>query len=173
MRERSASLRTMRFALLTSVCATILACNAHPSPDTAAAPASTSTVALSPPAVASSATAAPEPSIPPTPETSAPAKQSPAKPERRCGWVDNPTPANWWLTDRDGTWDIGIQGGYQAKGDLPDFGAKWVETNGHHGYGCACMDVEVDRAAKRVIEVHAVTVLPIERCRKDKALPRR
>ncbi|HYG29015.1 MAG TPA: DUF4087 domain-containing protein, partial [Allosphingosinicella sp.] len=42
------------------------------------------------------------------------APQSPT--QRRCGWLDNPTPANWWLTDRDGEWLIGAQGGYQAPG---------------------------------------------------------
>jgi len=24
--------------------------------------------------------------------------------QKRCGYLDNPTPANWWLTDRDGEW---------------------------------------------------------------------
>ena len=24
--------------------------------------------------------------------------------ETRCGWVVNPTPGNWWLNDRDGSW---------------------------------------------------------------------
>lgn len=43
-------------------------------------------------------------------------KNTEAKPasdgfENRCGWVDNPTPANWWLTDRDGEWVIGVPGG--------------------------------------------------------------
>ena len=37
-------------------------------------------------------------------------------PERRCGWLQNPTPANWWLVDRDGEWILGVQGGYQAPG---------------------------------------------------------
>ena len=73
---------------------------------------------------------------------------SAARPSRRCGWVDNPTPANWWLVDRDGEWTIGVQGGYQADGDMPDFGSRWVETNGHHGYGCACMVATVDAATK-------------------------
>ncbi|MFN3498292.1 MAG: DUF4087 domain-containing protein, partial [Pannonibacter indicus] len=27
-----------------------------------------------------------------------------AAPENRCGWIVNPTPGNWWLTDRDGDW---------------------------------------------------------------------
>ena len=36
--------------------------------------------------------------------------------ENRCGILTNPTPANWWLIDRDGEWTIGAQGGYQAEG---------------------------------------------------------
>ncbi len=41
----------------------------------------------------------------------------------RCGWFDNPTPGNFWLVDRDGSWEVGVQGGYQAKGldRIPDF----------------------------------------------------
>jgi hypothetical protein len=92
---------------------------------------------------------------------------------RRCGWVDNPTPANWWLTDRDGEWVIGVQGGDQAEGDLPDFGNDWVETNGHHGYGCACMEVVTDPRTKVVERVRDVRVLPIDRCRRDGHLSRR
>jgi Protein of unknown function (DUF4087) len=41
--------------------------------------------------------------------------------ETRCGWFSNPTPANASLFDRDGEWIIGVQGGYQAEGDWPDF----------------------------------------------------
>lgn len=117
-----------------------------------------------PPALSS---APPAPSAAPT----APAAGSPF--ERRCGWVDNPTPANWWITDRDGEWEIGVQGGHQAKGDLPDFGKAWVETNVHYGYGCACMDVRVERPKKRVLELRNVKVLPLSRCRGDRSLPRR
>ncbi|MEO1404760.1 MAG: DUF4087 domain-containing protein, partial [Cyanobacteria bacterium J06635_1] len=36
--------------------------------------------------------------------------------EKRCGWLENPTPSNWWLNDRDGSWGISFQGGYQADG---------------------------------------------------------
>ena len=28
--------------------------------------------------------------------------------QTRCGWIDNPTPANWWLTDGYGEWIIGV-----------------------------------------------------------------
>jgi hypothetical protein len=94
--------------------------------------------------------------------------------ERRCGWVDNPTPANWWLVDRDGEWEVGIQGGYQAEGEMPDFGANWVATNaGFHGYGCACVSAIVDPAKKRVLRYRQVQVLPIDRCTRDRKLPRR
>lgn len=93
--------------------------------------------------------------------------------ENRCGWVNNPTPGNWDLTDRDGTWIIGTQGGAQAEGDLPEFpedAAHWKKTNGSHGYGCACLTVKVDRGAKRVLQIKSGKVLPLKRCRTDPAL---
>jgi len=102
------------------------------------------------------------------------APQSPT--QRRCGWLDNPTPANWWLTDRDGEWLIGAQGGYQAPGmdDMPDMTTRgWVETNGHYGYGCACMDVAVDRRARRITRIARAMPLPLRQCRADRRLPRR
>ena len=75
---------------------------------------------------------------------SAAASPIPPRPEKRCGWLINPTPANWWLGDRQGEWELGVQGGYQAPGkdELPDMSARgWVETNGSYGYGCACLTV--------------------------------
>ena len=30
--------------------------------------------------------------------------------ETRCGWLENPTPANWWLDDAENTWTIMTQG---------------------------------------------------------------
>lgn len=30
--------------------------------------------------------------------------------ETRCGWLENPSPANMWLIDRDDTWAISVQG---------------------------------------------------------------
>ena len=93
---------------------------------------------------------------------------------RRCGWVDNPTPQNWWITDRDGEWEISAQGRRQADGDLPDFdGSEWVRTNGYHGYGCACLEVRIDLPSRAILEIRGATVLPLERCRADRALPRR
>jgi hypothetical protein len=110
---------------------------------------------------------------PPPPASSAPAPPNTTDTnatQTRCGWLDNPTPANWWLVDRDATWIIGVQGGYQADGidRIPDFGSKWKVTNaGSHGYGCACLRVKVDAPHKQVLTIEAVSVLPLQRCQHD------
>jgi hypothetical protein len=91
--------------------------------------------------------------------------------ENRCGWLENPTPANVWLTDKDGEWLIGTQGGYQAEGDWGDFpDDKWVKTNVNYGYGCACLSVTVDRRAKRILKIKSATIKPLSACRSDAAL---
>jgi hypothetical protein len=95
--------------------------------------------------------------------------------EKRCGWLHNPTPANWWLDDRDGQWILGTQGAEQVPGldEVPDMSTRgWVKTNGNYGYGCACLSVEIDRRAKRVKRVLSATPLPLKQCRSDKRLPR-
>lgn len=95
------------------------------------------------------------------------------KVETRCGWFSNPTPGNAWLYDRDGEWTIGVQMGYQADGDWPEFSPKqWVETNVHYGYGCACLKVQVDRSTKQVIKIESARARPLSVCRRDKALPK-
>jgi hypothetical protein len=91
--------------------------------------------------------------------------------ETRCGWFDNPTPANASLHDREAEWIIAVQGGYQAEGDWPEFGPKqWVETNGPHGYGCACLRVRVDRETHHVLEIESARARPLSACRRDRAL---
>ena len=95
--------------------------------------------------------------------------------EKRCGWLVNPTPANWWLVDRDGEWTMSVQGGYQAQGmeDLPDMSAKgWVRTNGYYGHGCACMTVDTDKTDHRIRRIHSATPLPLKQCRADRRLPK-
>jgi hypothetical protein len=95
--------------------------------------------------------------------------------ERRCGWLQNPTPANWWLIDRDGEWTIGTQGGRQADGmdTMPDMSTKgWVKTNGPHGYGCTCMMVEVNRKDRLITRIYNATPIPLKKCRADRALPK-
>jgi hypothetical protein len=93
--------------------------------------------------------------------------------EMRCGWFSNPTPGNASLHDRDAEWIIGVQGGYQAEGDWPEFGPKqWIETNVHHGYGCACMKVRVNRETHEVIEIESAKARPLSACRNDRKLKR-
>ena len=95
--------------------------------------------------------------------------------ERRCGWIENPTPANWWLRDRDAEWTISTMEGYQAPGAdlMPDMTkAGWVKTNVEYGYGCGCMVVEVDRASERITRLISATPIPLSRCRADHALPK-
>ncbi|MGQ0588249.1 MAG: DUF4087 domain-containing protein [Sphingosinicella sp.] len=98
-----------------------------------------------------------------------------SQPERRCGWLQNPTPANWWLVDRDGEWLIGAQGGYQAPGmdNMPDMTTRgWVRTNGYYGHGCACMTVETDRRTMRITRIRSASPVPLSQCRRDRRLPR-
>ena len=101
--------------------------------------------------------------------------QTPAGAERRCGWLANPTPGNYWLTDRDGEWALSAQGGYQAPGmdEMPDMSTNgWVPTNGSYGYGCACMTVRTDRRTMRVTRLYAATPVPLRQCRNDRTLRR-
>ena len=95
------------------------------------------------------------------------------KSERRCGWFSNPTPSNASLYDRDGEWIIAVQGGHQADGDWPDFGPKqWIETNVHYGYGCACLQLQVNRSTHEVIAIEGAKARPLSACRKDRKLKR-
>jgi Protein of unknown function (DUF4087) len=100
---------------------------------------------------------------------------SPATAAKRCGWLVNPTPANWSLIDRHGEWLLGEQGGYQAPGldDMPDMSTRgWKQTNGSYGYGCACMNVTVDDRHHRITRVISATPMPLRQCRADHKLRR-
>jgi len=93
--------------------------------------------------------------------------------ETRCGWFSNPTPANISLYDRYGEWIIGAQGGYQVEGDWdwPSFkDGQWVETNVHYGYGCACMQLRVNRRTSEVLEIKSVRARLLAACRRDPSL---
>lgn len=90
-----------------------------------------------------------------------------------CGWIQNPTPANWWITDRFGQWVMGTQGGEQVHGMdvIPDLTAKqWVATNGSYGYGCGCLTATVDRKGMRIERIHAFKQKPLAVCRADPRL---
>ncbi len=82
--------------------------------------------------------------------------------ETRCGWLQNPTPANWWLDDSEGTCTLMTQGaGNEPAGfdRIPDISAG------------ACMKVETDAAEGRITAIHSVRQLPISQCANDTALP--
>ena len=100
------------------------------------------------------------------------AAANPAWAERRCGWFENLTPANAWLTDKDGQWVISSQGGdSEDVGPWPSFEDKdWVLTNaGSYGYGCACLDVVTD-AQGAILKIRQSKALPLKTCRDDKML---
>ena len=103
------------------------------------------------------------------------AMAGPSRPESRCGWLHNPTPANWWLVDRDGEWAISSQGGRQAPGmdRMPDMTtAGWVRTNGNYGYGCGCLRVTTDPVAHRITRILSASSQPLRTCRMDRRLGR-
>jgi uncharacterized protein YqjF (DUF2071 family) len=93
--------------------------------------------------------------------------------ETRCGWFINPTPANIWLYDRYGEWTIGVQGGYQVEAEWgwPKFTSRqWVRTNGNYGYGCACLQLRVNRETHEVLEIKSARARPLAVCRQDRSL---
>lgn len=88
----------------------------------------------------------------------------------RCGWFDNPTPGNATLIGRDAEWTVGQQGGSQASGAWPKFGASQWERTGSGGYGCACMRVRADGDSEEISAIVSSRALPLASCRRDKAL---
>jgi hypothetical protein len=97
--------------------------------------------------------------------------------ENRCGWIQNPTPRNWWLQDRDATWTIMTQGPDEEEPEgmdlIPDISEReFVKTNGYYGYACACMSVETDAADERITKILSFKQLKLSQCRNDKSLPK-
>ncbi|WP_117192583.1 DUF4087 domain-containing protein [Rhizobium terrae] len=94
--------------------------------------------------------------------------------ETRCGWIQNPTPRNWWLEDRDNTWTIMTQGPDDEEPEgmdlIPDISEKeFVKTNGYYGYACACLSVETD-GEERITRILSFKQLKLSQCRNDKSL---
>ena len=94
--------------------------------------------------------------------------------ETRCGWLQNPTPGNWWLDDADASWTLMTQGGgYEPEGMdiIPDISeGDYARTNGNYGYACACMTVETDAGEGRIVAIKSFRQLPISQCANDPAL---
>ena len=102
-----------------------------------------------------------------------PGEPAAAEFETRCGWFSNPTPANISLYDRDAEWTIGVQGGYQVSGDWawPVFkSGQWVQTNGNYGYGCACLQLRVNKETHEVLEIKSARARSLTACRQDPVL---
>ncbi|EPQ8267460.1 DUF4087 domain-containing protein [Vibrio sp. Y176] len=95
--------------------------------------------------------------------------------ETRCGWLENPSPANMWLIDRDGSWDISVQGTsnalddksmellYQATANENEF----VRTNRNYGFSCACLTVDVDEEQNSITTIYKSKQLPLKQCIED------
>lgn len=88
--------------------------------------------------------------------------------EMRCGWLENPTPGNWWLTDADGSWIMSAQGGEEFLDDTS--WEKVPELNGK--YSCACLTVDTDKQNSRIIKIYKGKNLPLKKCTNDPALPK-
>lgn len=95
--------------------------------------------------------------------------------ETRCGWLDNPSPTNMWLIDRDGTWDISFQGGDSSLDDQSlelayqaiENNKEFVRTNRNYGFSCACLTVDVDKEKNSVIAIHKAKQLGLKQCLED------
>jgi hypothetical protein len=98
---------------------------------------------------------------------------APARAERRCGWLENPTPGNWWLKDAQDLWIISTQGREPPPGadklPIPPPG-QFVATNGGYGHFCACIDGEFDAAAN-VTSIRFAAAQPLSVCQSDPKLP--
>jgi hypothetical protein len=99
---------------------------------------------------------------------------SAADAEKRCGWLENPTPGNWWLKDGHGPWIIAEQGGPSADGaerlSTPP-AERFVATNRSYGYFCACVTGTFDSNAGRVTRIDEALTLELSVCKADRALP--
>jgi hypothetical protein len=101
------------------------------------------------------------------------ASLGPAFAEKRCGWLENPTPGNW-LKDSRGLWIISAQGGPYAEGveKLPQPARdRFVATNGPYRYLCACLSGSFDARAQTMTRIDSARASPLSVCRDDKALP--
>jgi len=93
--------------------------------------------------------------------------------ETRCGWLQNPTPGNWWLDDAENTWTIMTQGSDdepEGMDLIPDISEHdYVKSNGNYGYACACMSVETD-GEEHITRILSFRQLKLAKCQNDKAL---
>lgn len=95
--------------------------------------------------------------------------------EKRCGWLENPTPGNLWLIDAESDWTISIQGAGFIDEDsidkMPTIDDKeFVRTNGHYGFSCACLNVKTDKVKSEIVKVYGGQQLLLKQCLEDASL---
>jgi hypothetical protein len=96
--------------------------------------------------------------------------------ERRCGWLANLTPGDWWLVDAERTWVLSAQGDDNAvtiavMDRVPGFDPdQFVSTGSYYGYGCACLTVATDSATGRISAIASSKRLPLATCEADASL---
>lgn len=94
--------------------------------------------------------------------------------EKRCGWIANPTPGNYWITDAQDTWTMAVQGGYQAEGldklQYPN-NDQYVETNGNYGYFCGCVSANFNKETLYVEFIKNASAELLKTCLEDPNLP--
>ncbi|WP_434136887.1 DUF4087 domain-containing protein [Pseudomonas luteola] len=92
--------------------------------------------------------------------------------EKRCGWLENPTPANLWLIDKDSEWTLSIQGSGFINEDsmdkMPTIDEKeFVRTNNNYGFSCVCLNVKTDKKKSEILEVYSGEQLLLKQCLED------
>ena len=96
--------------------------------------------------------------------------------ETRCGWLQNPTPGNWSLTDADATWILSTQADEPNESlEIPSLNEKkgwFVKTGGSSGYACVCLSVTVDKQNQRILTASKGKQLPLKKCTTDRSLPK-
>ena len=96
--------------------------------------------------------------------------------ENRCGWIENPSPGTWWITDKDARWEISTQGGYsvptQSIDNLPNvLPNEYVRVSGIYGYSCGCLSVDTDKRNRRVTKIlQKGKQVFLKQCLEDKAI---
>ena len=99
--------------------------------------------------------------------------------EYRCGWIENPEPGTWWITDKDARWEISTQGGYSVPtssiDNLPNvIPNEYVRISGIYGYSCGCLSVDADKANKRITKIlQKGKQVFLKQCLEDKAIANR
>lgn len=92
--------------------------------------------------------------------------------EKRCGWLENPTPANLWLIDGDSEWTLSIQGkGFINEESMVNMPAidqsEFVRTNGNYGFSCVCLKVRTNKETSEIVEVYSGEQLLLKQCLED------